>query len=108
MNNGQMAVCCLISKRKKKPQQATTVKGTHCGTFLPFVAANGDVLAIYFVLSMKFGEKNQKETKLVLPSSFSQTCFGPASPILFFNDSGYVNGEIFHQIMAHFTCVWRE
>ena len=37
-----------------------------------------------------------------------QTCFGPASPILFFNDSGDVNGEIFYQIMAHFTCVWRE
>jgi hypothetical protein len=82
------------------------VKGVHCGTYLPFVAANGDLLASYFILAMKFDGDGNLETTLMLPSSFSQTCNGMAPPVLFFNESGYLNSEIFPKIIEHFVDLW--
>lgn len=96
----------LTSRKKKKPQSELKVKGKHCGTFLPFVAANGDHLASYFILPKKFENFDEAEMTLVLPSSFSRTRGGTASPVLFFNDTGYLNGEIFTEIMEDFCALW--
>ena len=96
----------LISKKKNKPQHVGRVKGTHCGTYLPFVAADGKLLASYFILSSKFHEGQFGNISISLPSSFSRTRCGSTSPILFFNDSGYLNSEIFSQIIDHFAVIW--
>ena len=66
-----MQVCCLVSKKKKKAQNMAKVKGVRCGTYIPFVVANGDLLASYFNLAMKFDDDGNMVTNLVLPSSFS-------------------------------------
>jgi hypothetical protein len=61
----------LVSKKKAKPQHIARVKGTHCGTYLPFVAADGKLLASYFILSSKFREEQFKDVSFSLPSTFS-------------------------------------
>jgi hypothetical protein len=98
----------LISKKKSKPQHRAKVKGTHCGTFLPFVSASGELLVSYFILSTKFDEKNEISRPLILPSSFSKTRNGPAAPKIFFSDTGYLNGEIWSLIMEDFANVWEQ
>jgi len=105
-DNSVLQVRQLISKKKVKPQHVTKVKGTHCGTYLPFVGANGEVLASYFILSVKFDENGDSETTLTLPSVFSRTRNGMASPVIFYNETGYLNGEIFFQIIDHFITIW--
>ena len=98
----------LVSKKKKKPQSKSKVLGTHCGTYLPFIAANGDVLASYFILAMKFDENGSRVLSMSLPSSFAQTRKGTSPPVIFMNESGYLNGEVFSKILDHFTDVWQK
>jgi hypothetical protein len=97
----------LVSKKKNKPQSILKVKGIHCGTYIPFVSANGELIASYVILSMKFDENGETNAPLLLPSTFSRTRNGPIPPVLFFNETGYLNTEIFHQILDHFIGVWK-
>ena len=72
-DNSIVQVCHLVSKQKNKPQHVARVKKTHCGTYIPFVAAEEVTLASYFVLSSKFCEGQFGDISLSLPSSFSRT-----------------------------------
>ena len=92
--NGRVQVCRLVSKKKANPQHQAKVKGTHCGTYIPFVSATGELIASYFILSVKFDEKGEADVPIDLPSAFAWTRNGMAPPHIFFNSKGYLNGEI--------------
>ena len=107
-DNSIIQVKRLVSKKKNKPQHVAKVKGRHCGTFLPFVGVNRELLASYFILPAKFDEKGGGTAQLTLPSTFSRTRKGMPPPLLFFNETGYLNTAIFDQILDHFTSVWEQ
>ena len=104
--NGILHVKHLVSKKKKKAQYRSPKKFTHCGTYLPFVSSSGDILASYFIFSLKFNENGEGKVAVDLPSSFSRTRKGMSAPHIFYNDTGYLNGEIWSQILDHFCGVW--
>ena len=65
-----MQVRWLVSKKKKKPQHELKMKGTHCGTFIPFVSATGELISTYFILSVKLDENGEADVPIdILPSS---------------------------------------
>jgi hypothetical protein len=97
----------LVSKKKKKPQHELKMKGTHCGTFIPFVSATGELILTYFILSVKLDENGEADVPIDIPSIFVCTQKGMAAPHIFFNESGYLNGEIFPQIIDHFIRTWK-
>ena len=84
------------------------MKGTHCGTYIPFVSATGELIASYFILSVKFDEKGEADVPIDLPSAFAQTQNGMAPPHIFFNSKGYLNGEIWMQIVDQFIRTWKQ
>ena len=107
-DKGRVQVRRFFSKKKSKPQHQSKVKETHCGTFIPFASATGELITTYFILSVKFDEKREVDVPINLPSAFAQTRKGMATPHIFFNTKGYLNGEIWPQIIDHFTCTWKQ
>ena len=66
---GKLRIKQLVSKKAKKSQNRSGIKGTHCGTFLPFVGADGMTLATYFVFAAKFKEGDTATVHLDLPNT---------------------------------------
>ena len=93
-----MQVHQLVSKKKKKPQHKLKMKGTHCGTFIPFISATGELISTYFILSVKLDENGEADVPIDIPSIFARTRKGMVAPHIFFNESGYLNGEIFPKL----------
>ena len=69
-----MRIKQLVSKKVKKSQNWSSIKGTHCGTFLlPFVGADGMTLATYFVFAAKFSDGDTATVHLDLPNTSKRT-----------------------------------
>mmetsp|Transcript_14297 Transcript_14297/g.22293 ORF Transcript_14297/g.22293 Transcript_14297/m.22293 type:complete len:208 (-) Transcript_14297:126-749(-) len=64
---GKLKIRRLVSKSKKS-QTKMEVKGTHCGTFLPFVSAAGELLRVYFVFRTKFDGNDTASVTSPTPS----------------------------------------
>jgi hypothetical protein len=98
----------LVSRNKHKAQFEGRVKGTHVGTYIPFISATGELLTSYFIFSVKFNEDGEADVPIELPSVFSRTRSGMKPPVIFFNDKGYLNKVNFPKIIDHFTSVWKQ
>lgn len=105
-DNSTIQVKRCVVKEKSKPQLSVNVKGTHCRSFLPFVSADGNLIASYLIIRSKFDDAGKSVVNIVLPAMFSRTRQGFPPPVLFFNDTGYLNGEIFSQVMEDFCKTW--
>ena len=70
---GKLQIKRLVSKKAKKSQNRSGIKGTHCGTFLPFVGADRMTLVTYFVFAAKFKEGDTTTVHLDLPNTSKQT-----------------------------------
>jgi hypothetical protein len=97
----------LISKKKKKPQNKSRVKGKHIGTYIPFVSADGEHLASFFIFPANFRDKTSSDLKITLPSSTQHTRSAPEPPIILFNETGYLQKEDFKVIMEEFILIWK-
>ena len=104
--DGKVRIKRLVSKNKKKAQARTNVKGKHCGTFLPFISASGELLKFYFIFSAKFDESDQANVTLTLPSTLSFTRTRSVATKIFFTNKGYLDNPTFDLIMADFTSHW--
>jgi hypothetical protein len=105
-SNGKLQLKRLVSKTKNKPQSRLTVPTVHCGTFIPFVAANGSFICSYFVFSTKFNEEEQANVKMYVPTTLRFTRNSNFPTKVFWSDSGYVNHEIWDQIVDSFIEFW--
>jgi len=106
-NQNKLVIKHLMSKEKTKPQIKSKIPNTHCGTFLPFVSAAGELLATYFIFKGSFNEKQEIDLTISLPSSFRKTRGCPPPPKIYWSDSGYINTKIWEEIMSDFTCKWK-
>ena len=86
---GKLCIKQLVSKKHLKVQNQSYIKDTHCGTYLPFVTANGDLLSLYFILSAKFDENDVSKAKLYLPNVQKQTWSTSLPNKIYFSESGY-------------------
>lgn len=96
----------LVSRKKKKPQNKSRSKHTHIGTYLPFVSANGEHLASFFIFPASFSSAEPTQVKITLPSSIQHTRSAPEQPIILFNETGYLKKEDFEIIMTKFELIW--
>ena len=104
---GKLIVHRYVSKQKVKPQHQQKVKSNHVGTYLPFVSADGQLLASYFIFKSTFDQDGESDVVISLPTSFSRTRRGLHPPTMFWTDRGYLTKDVFHQIMDHFTSMWQ-
>src|SRR5690606_2259155 len=65
-SNHKWGVKRLVSREKVKPQHRSPITKTHCATFLPFLSADGTLIACYFILSSQFDAKDLATSSIVL------------------------------------------
>ena len=106
-SNNKMMVRRLVSRHKTKPQSRAVITKSHCATFLPFLAADGELIACYFVLSAKFSDEGIATPTIELARGKTRHLRGNVYYKIMYTHTGYVNNAAFQQICEDFFIRWQ-
>jgi hypothetical protein len=92
----------LVSRQKPKPQHRIPIAKSHCATFLPFLAADGTLIACYFVIPAKFDDEEIGISTIHLEKGTTHNLRKDIYYKMFQTETGYLNDEIFQKICKDF------